>query len=179
LDFSAHPSKNPLVRGVNSYAGGPQGESDKHMAPVSGLANRDEPLLPLRMGRVREHGQSAAKHGLNIRQRHPVLLALGPVGLIPVKPRHFHRPTFHSFSMDDCMYVRQYIFLPRGVFCGRGEEPLRFLVPPNQPDSLFAVGPLARRTAITGSAALPGVVAAWPGVVRLVSFRARQADGWP
>src|SRR6266849_2690367 len=91
----------------------PKRKHNENSPTLSSPADCLEALLGFRVQRIRNAGDWPAKYVLDLRRRNAMLLALGPVALIPVKSGYLHPALSRQplLSVYFCTAIRQYLRL--------------------------------------------------------------------
>src|SRR6266852_9808347 len=76
----------------------------KNSATLTSPADCLEALLGFRVQRIRKDSDWPAKYALDRRRRNAMLLALGPVALIPVKSGYLH-PGLSRYTLVKCAFL--------------------------------------------------------------------------
>src|SRR6266852_1520276 len=82
----------------------PKREHDEISATLSSPADCLEALLGFRVQRIRKDSDWPAKYVFDRRRRNAMLLALGPVALIPVKSGYLH-PGLSRYTLVKCAFL--------------------------------------------------------------------------
>src|SRR5713101_3818610 len=82
----------------------PKREHNENSATLSSPADCLEALLGFRVQRIRKDSDWPAKYVLDRRRRNAMLLALGPVALIPVKSGYPH-PALNRYTLVKCAFL--------------------------------------------------------------------------
>src|SRR5216683_7653 len=82
----------------------PNRKHNENSPTLSSPADCLEALLGFRVQRIRNDGDWPAKYVLDLRRRNAMLLALGPVALIPVKSGYLH-PALSRHTFVKCAFL--------------------------------------------------------------------------
>jgi hypothetical protein len=89
----------------------PDGEGDKERPAFPGPAHGDQPVLLLRVCRVRRYAGAAHEKRLDLGYGNAMLPAMRPVARIPIKPEK--RVVAHSAILHFCIYIPTFKSLRR------------------------------------------------------------------